>query len=215
MDYDYLFKVIIIGDSGVGKSCILSRFTDRDFNREHDLTIGVEYGSKLININKRNIKMQIWDTAGQERFRSITRSYYRNVAGIIMVYDMTNRNSFNNIEKWLDDVRKILPNTPCITLVGNKSDLEYRRNVSKDEGINLAYKHNMVFIETSARNKEHIGDIFTNIAIEILEKVDNNTLKPDNTMSGVTTGMVQIPTYITTPLDYFDETKKNICCNML
>jgi small GTP-binding protein len=214
MDFEYLFKVIIIGDSGVGKSCILSRFTNHNFNREHDLTIGVEYGAKIMNINKRNIKMQIWDTAGQERFKSITRSYYRNVAGIIMVYDMTNRTSFNNIEKWLEDVKAVLPNNPCMTLVGNKSDLNHRRNVSKDEGQRLAYRYNMVFIETSARNKEHIDDIFSNIASEILEKVNTGVFKPGDAISGVTIGNVKVQANDSIAVNYFKKTKYT-CCNLL
>merc|ERR1711908_147532 len=106
MSYAYLFKYIIIGDTGVGKSCLLLQFTDRRFQPIHDLTIGVEFGARMITIDKKQIKLQIWDTAGQESFRSITRSYYRGAAGALLVYDITRRETFNSLASWLDDARQ-------------------------------------------------------------------------------------------------------------
>eukprot|EP01119_Soliformovum_irregulare_P010013 TRINITY_DN2424_c0_g1_i7.p1 TRINITY_DN2424_c0_g1~~TRINITY_DN2424_c0_g1_i7.p1 ORF type:complete len:157 (-),score=6.39 TRINITY_DN2424_c0_g1_i7:363-833(-) len=106
MSYDYLFKYIIIGDSGVGKSCLLLQFTDKRFQPAHDLTIGVEFGSRMISIDGKQVKLQIWDTAGQESFRSITRSYYRGAAGALLVYDITRRETFNHLTCWLEDARQ-------------------------------------------------------------------------------------------------------------
>ena len=128
MDYNYLFKLIIVGDATVGKSCILLRFINNNYRTSHDLTIGVEFGMKIININNKNIKLQIWDTAGQECFRSIIRSYYRNSAGAILVYDISNRTSFNNIIYWLEEIKKYASNNLSIILVGNKCDLDEQIN---------------------------------------------------------------------------------------
>merc|ERR1711912_100142 len=106
MSYAYLFKYIIIGDTGVGKSCLLLQFTDKRFQPVHDLTIGVEFGARMITIDKKQIKLQIWDTAGQEKFRSITRSYYRGAAGALLVYDITRRETFEHLQSWLEDCRR-------------------------------------------------------------------------------------------------------------
>merc|ERR1712072_165860 len=106
MSYDYLFKYIIIGDTGVGKSCLLLQFTDRRFQPIHDLTIGVEFGARMITIDKKQIKLQIWDTAGQESFRSITRSYYRGAAGALLVYDITRRETFTHLTSWLEESKQ-------------------------------------------------------------------------------------------------------------
>lgn len=124
MNFEYLFKYIIIGDSGVGKSCILLRFIEDTFNPNLENTIGVEFGAKMVTINNTNIKLQIWDTAGQEAFQSITRSYYRSAAGALLVYDITSLESFENIAKWLDEARINGNPEMVLCLVANKSDLE-------------------------------------------------------------------------------------------
>ena len=129
MSYAYLFKYIIIGDTGVGKSCLLLQFTDKRFQPVHDLTIGVEFGARMITHDQKQIKLQIWDTAGQEAFRSITRSYYRGAAGALLVYDITRRDTFNHLTTWLEDARQHSNSNMVIMLIGNKSDLESRREV--------------------------------------------------------------------------------------
>merc|ERR1712137_1332162 len=134
MSYAYLFKYIIIGDTGVGKSCLLLQFTDKRFQPVHDLTIGVEFGARMINIEDKQIKLQIWDTAGQESFRSITRSYYRGAAGALLVYDITRRETFSHLSSWLEDARKHSNKDMTIMLIGNKSDLDQKRQVSYEEG---------------------------------------------------------------------------------
>ncbi|CAK1551480.1 unnamed protein product [Leptosia nina] len=151
MAYAYLFKYIIIGDTGVGKSCLLLQFTDKRFQPVHDLTIGVEFGARMITIDGKQIKLQIWDTAGQEAFRSITRSYYRGAAGALLVYDITRRDTFNHLTTWLEDARQHSNSNMVIMLIGNKSDLESRREVKKEEGEAFAREHGLVFMETFKR----------------------------------------------------------------
>lgn len=130
MSYTYLFKYIIIGDTSVGKSCMLMQLLDGQFRQRHEITIGVEFGSKLMKVKNTDLKLQIWDTAGQESFRSITRGYYRSAAAALLVYDITNVQSFKNVSKWLEEARMYgNPNLEVI-LVGNKSDLEAERKVS-------------------------------------------------------------------------------------
>ena len=127
MNYEYIFKYIIIGDSGVGKSCVLLQFLENAFKANHEATIGVEFGTKVIDIdNGVNVKLQVWDTAGQDAFKSITRSYYRNAAGALVVYDITNRNSFINVQKWLEEAKANGNREMVLALVGNKSDLDSR-----------------------------------------------------------------------------------------
>jgi len=123
------FKYIIIGPSGVGKSCLLLQFTDKRFHTDHDLTIGVEFGARIVTIDGKQIKLQIWDTAGQESFRSITRSYYRGAHGALLVYDITRRETFNHLKGWLTEVREHSNKEMVIMLIGNKNDLEHTREV--------------------------------------------------------------------------------------
>jgi len=134
MSYTHLFKYIIIGPSGVGKSCLLLQFTDKRFHADHDLTIGVEFGARLITIDNQQIKLQIWDTAGQESFRSITRSYYRGAHGALLCYDITRRETFNHLKGWLAEVQEHSNKEMVIMLIGNKSDLEHKRAVTFEEG---------------------------------------------------------------------------------
>lgn len=150
--YDYVFKLILIGDSGVGKTNILNRYVNNTSNENNMPTIGIEFFIKTIKINNDVlIKNQIWDTSGQERFRSITSAYYRNSDGCIIVYDISKRESFNNIKFWFEDLSKYLDiKKICFLLIGNKSDLYKLRQVSYEEGMNIAKKYNADFIETSA-----------------------------------------------------------------
>ena len=121
-DFDYLFKLVIIGDTGVGKSCLLSRFSDNTYTENYISTIGIDFRFRTIKMNQRILKLQIWDTAGQERFRTITSVYYRGANGIILCYDVTNSESFDHIVDWINEVNKYAPEKVCMLLVGNKSD---------------------------------------------------------------------------------------------
>jgi Ras-related protein Rab-2A len=159
MSYDYLFKYIIIGDTGVGKSCLLLQFTDKRFQPVHDLTIGVEFGARMVTVDGRPIKLQIWDTAGQESFRSITRSYYRGAAGALLVYDITRRETFNHLASWLEDARQHANPNMSIMLIGNKCDLAHKRAVSKEEGQQFAKEHGLLFLEASARTAQNVEEV--------------------------------------------------------
>eukprot|EP01129_Flabellula_baltica_P005503 TRINITY_DN19_c1_g1_i1.p1 TRINITY_DN19_c1_g1~~TRINITY_DN19_c1_g1_i1.p1 ORF type:complete len:202 (+),score=46.52 TRINITY_DN19_c1_g1_i1:48-653(+) len=166
----YLFKILVIGDSSVGKSSLLLRFADGDFNSNFLSTIGVDFKLKTIEVGNSPVKLQIWDTAGQERFRNITRSYYRGAHGIMLVYDVTNEESFANIDYWLKEVDKFAsPNVHKI-LVGNKNDLVDERVVSEEDGRQLAASMDIKFLETSAKEATNVNEAFTQMAIMLKEK---------------------------------------------
>eukprot|EP00300_Choanocystis_sp_HF-7_P034209 c46805_g1_i1.p1 GENE.c46805_g1_i1~~c46805_g1_i1.p1 ORF type:complete len:225 (+),score=63.04 c46805_g1_i1:49-675(+) len=180
MSYTYLFKYIIIGDTGVGKSCLLLQFTDKRFQTVHDLTIGVEFGARMVNIQSNQIKLQIWDTAGQESFRSITRSYYRGAAGALLVYDITRRETFNHLTTWLDDARQHSNSNMIIMLIGNKCDLEQRRAVQYEEGEQFAKENGLIFMETSAKTAHNVEEAFIQTAQNIYSKIEKGVLDVSN-----------------------------------
>lgn len=186
--YAYLFKYIIIGDSAVGKSCLLLQFTDKRFQPVHDLTIGVEFGARMISIDGKQIKLQIWDTAGQESFRSITRSYYRGAAGALLVYDITRRDTFNHLTTWLDDARQHSNSNMVIMLIGNKTDLDSKRAVSKEEGEAFANDQKLVFMETSAKTSTNVEEAFINTAKQIYQKIQDGILDVRNETTGIKVG---------------------------
>ncbi|XP_042328895.1 ras-related protein Rab-2B isoform X1 [Sceloporus undulatus] len=188
MSYAYLFKYVIIGDTGVGKSCLLLQFTDKRFTAVHDLTIGVEFGSRMITIDDKKIKLQVWDTAGQESYRSITRSYYRGAAGALLVYDITRRETFNHLYSWLEDARQQSSAHMVIMLIGNKSDLENRRVVQKEEGEAFAREHGMVFLETSAKTATNVEEAFLSTAKAIYRKVQKGQFDLANEGNGIKIG---------------------------
>ncbi|XP_063700689.1 ras-related protein Rab-4B [Culicoides brevitarsis] len=186
--YDFLFKFLVIGSAGTGKSCILHQFIESKFKEGSSHTIGVEFGSKIINVGGKSIKLQIWDTAGQERFRSVTRSYYRGAAGALLVYDITNRDSFNVLENWLSDARTLASPNIVILLVGNKRDLEDEREVTFIEASNFAQANEMVFLETSAKSGENVEEAFLKCSKTILAKIQNGELDPVSVGSGIQYG---------------------------
>uniref|UniRef100_A0A7R9VA95 Uncharacterized protein n=1 Tax=Chlamydomonas euryale TaxID=1486919 RepID=A0A7R9VA95_9CHLO len=188
MSYSYLFKYIIIGDTGVGKSCLLLQFTDKRFQPVHDLTIGVEFGARMISIDGKQIKLQIWDTAGQESFRSITRSYYRGAAGALLVYDITRRETFMHLASWLEDARQHANPNMTIMLIGNKSDLSHRRAVTTEEGEAFAREHGLIFLETSARTAHNVEDAFVNTSREIYAKIQDGVFDLSNESYGIKVG---------------------------
>jgi len=190
-NYAYLFKLIVIGDTGVGKSCLLMRFSENKFQPVHDLTIGVEFGAKNVTIFNKVCKLQIWDTAGQESFRSITRSYYRGAAGALLVYDITRRDSFNHLASWLEDARRHAGDALVIMLVGNKGDLDRRRAVTTEEGQQFARDHDLIFLETSAKTSDNVEDAFVKTAQLIYEKVQSGALDIANESSGIKLGPIQ------------------------
>ncbi len=176
--YDHLFKLLIIGESGVGKTCLLLRFTDDSFTANHLTTIGIDFKIKIINLEDKQIKLQIWDTAGQERFRTITKTYYKGAHGIILTYDVTDENSFKNIRNWVKQIEQNAQNNVCKVLVGNKCDREDRK-ISYEEGAKLASEFKMQFFETSAKSNYNVNETFTYLTKEIL-----NNSEPKSDVGG-------------------------------
>jgi len=186
--YDYLFKFLIIGSAGVGKSCILHQFMENKFKNDAHHTIGVEFGSKIVNISGKSIKLQIWDTAGQERFRSVTRSYYRGAAGALLVYDITSRETYNTLATWLTDARTLASPNICIILLGNKKDLDADREVTFLEASRFAQENELMFLETSAVTGENVEEAFLKCSRSILTKIEAGELDPERMGSGIQYG---------------------------
>lgn len=191
-DYHYLFKYIIVGDAGVGKSCLLLQFTDKRFRAEHDMTIGVEFGHRVVDMDDQKIKLQIWDTAGQEAFRSITRAYYRGATGALLVYDISRRGSFDHLAQWLTDARQHAQPNMVIILIGNKCDLE-RREVTYEEGAWFARQNALFFLECSAKTGQNVDAAFLDTARQIYENLQAGQYDLGSDAHGITVGMPHRP----------------------
>ena len=170
LDFDYLLKFIVIGDSSVGKSNIISKYKENKFDEKGQPSIGVQFIAKNVVIENTTFRLQVWDTAGQETFRSMTRIYYKNSSCAFIVYDITEKESFNHVESWISECKKIAPETVLLVLIGNKSDLNESREVSYEEGLKFAEKNKMLFFETSAKNGVNIENIFK----KSVENISNN-----------------------------------------
>ena len=166
-EYDHLFKVVLIGDSAVGKSCLLLRFADDTFTESFISTIGVDFRFRTLNIDGKLIKLQIWDTAGQERFRTITSAYYRGADGIMMVYDKTARKSFDNVDEWLSEVDKYSNENTVKILLGNKCDA--LENITTQEGEIKAKKLGLIHLDTSAKSADNVDLAFEILASEMIK----------------------------------------------
>lgn len=182
-NYDYVAKVVLVGDSSVGKSNLLARFTTNTFSDEIKPTLGVEFGTKLVSIKTKSknekaedliklIKVQIWDTAGQEKYRSITNSYYLNTKGVLLVFDLSRKSSFDSVDRWLNEVHSITGENISIILVGNKSDLTIEREVNLEDIEEKIKKYNLLYQETSALNGNNVNETF----ISLTELIYNNYL---------------------------------------
>ncbi|KAJ2162730.1 GTP-binding protein [Coemansia sp. RSA 552] len=176
--YDYLMKLLLIGDSGVGKSCLLLRFSDDQFTPSFITTIGIDFKIRTIELDGKRIKLQIWDTAGQERFRTITTAYYRGAMGILLVYDVTDERSFNNIENWYMNVEQHASEGVNKILIGNKCDIEERRVVTKEMGKALANKFGIQFKETSAKSNINVEEAFLELASDIKKRLLDTAGQP-------------------------------------
>ncbi|XP_069773495.1 ras-related protein Rab-15 isoform X2 [Narcine bancroftii] len=166
--YDVLFRLLLIGDSGVGKTCLLCRFTDNEFHASHISTIGVDFKMKTIDVDGIKVRIQIWDTAGQERYQTITKQYYRRAQGIFLVYDITSERSFQHIIKWASDVDEYAPEGVQKILVANKADEDQKRQVGVKQGQKLAKEYGMDFFETSACTNYNIKESFTRLTELVL-----------------------------------------------
>ncbi|KAI8047529.1 rab-type small GTP-binding protein [Gilbertella persicaria] len=200
--YDYLIKLLLIGDSGVGKSCLLLRFSDDSFTPSFITTIGIDFKIRTIELDGKRIKLQIWDTAGQERFRTITTAYYRGAMGILLVYDVTDERSFGNVRNWFSNIEQHASEGVNKILIGNKCDMEEKRVISKEQGQALANELGIPFAETSAKANISVEEAFFDLAREIKKrlidtqqaqqtrqreevKLDNSAIKSnDNANSG-------------------------------
>ncbi|KAG6780137.1 hypothetical protein POTOM_012991 [Populus tomentosa] len=197
-EYDYLFKLLLIGDSSVGKSCLLLRFADDSYVDSYISTIGVDFKIRTVEQDGKTIKLQIWDTAGQERFRTITSSYYRGAHGIIIVYDVTEMESFNNVKQWLNEIDRYANDSVCKLLVGNKCDLVENKVVDTQTAKAFADELGIPFLETSAKDSINVEQAFLTMAGEIKKKMSNQPTANNST------GTVQMKGQ---PIE-----QKNNCC---
>ncbi|KAJ0979481.1 hypothetical protein J5N97_014955 [Dioscorea zingiberensis] len=180
-DYDYLIKLLLIGDSGVGKSCLLLRFSDGSFTTSFITTIGIDFKIRTIELDGKRIKLQIWDTAGQERFRTITTAYYRGAMGILLVYDVTDESSFNNIRNWIRNIEQHASDNVNKILVGNKADMdESKRAVPTSKGQALADEYGIKFFETSAKTNLNVEQVFFSIARDIKQRLAETDTKAED-----------------------------------
>ena len=168
-EYDFIFKVLLLGNSDVGKSSLILRYVDQVWSDTFVPTIGVDFKVKTLEIENKQIKMQIWDTAGQERFRNVISSYFRGSHGILLIYDITNRDSFKNLENWLIEIEKNASQNVLKILIGNKSDLVDDREIKTEEGQAFANRNGMKFIETSAKMNTNVNEAFETLAKLMME----------------------------------------------
>ena len=212
--FNYLLKYIIVGDASVGKSNLLLRYTHGVFREEYQLTIGVEFGRSNITINDQIFRIQIWDTAGQENFRSITRAYYKNSACALIVYDVTRRASFESISSWIEDCKNSSPKSIMMVLVGNKVDLEEKREITIEEGQELAEKYGLLFFETSAKTGQNVNEVFQKSAEAIAKKIENNYYDLDDDSCGIKKGNSVVRNVVLGDEEIDDENKNNKggCC---
>ncbi|EDW17224.1 ras-related protein Rab-43 [Drosophila mojavensis] len=178
-NFDFLFKIVLIGDCCTGKTSILQRFKTGNYVERHGNTIGVDFSMKTIEVEGKQVKLQIWDTAGQERFRTITQSYYRANNGVIIVYDITKRATFANLQKWIEEVRRYTASNVLIILIGNKCDLESEREVDFEEARQMCqYIPEILFVmETSAKENTNVEDAFRCLATELKRQHDSSNVQ--------------------------------------
>jgi len=181
--FDFLLKLLVLGESGVGKSNLVLRYTDDSFSDLYISTIGVDFKFKQIRLDGKNVKLQIWDTAGQERFRTITQSYYRRAHGVVVVYDVTDAKTFQHVQDWLEDIKKYAPEHIPILLVGNKVDMQSERAIDFYEAQEFAKKLGLSYKETSARTGQGVADAFAAITTQIINQIQK---KSDNSRHSTT-----------------------------
>ncbi|CAF0749268.1 unnamed protein product [Didymodactylos carnosus] len=186
VDYDFIFKLVLTGDSSVGKSNLLLRFTRNEFRLDTQSTIGVEFAYKQLNIDGRKIKTQVWDTAGQERFKTVIPQFYRGSEGALCVFDLTKPDSFDHIVSWIEEVQRHTSTEIPMILVGNKSDLVEQRKISKDQAMMLAKQQNMSYMETSAMNSTNVEQAFTTLVTAIYYRKVPKSSTEDHTRTATT-----------------------------
>ena len=185
--YEMMLKIVIIGDSAVGKTNIMSKYINNEFHEDSKATVGVEFGDKFFDVEGHKIKAQIWDTAGQERYKSITNAYFKGAKGALVVYDITRKVTFNSVDKWIADLRASADKKVNIILIGNKSDLENNREVTKDEGLEKSKALGVAFMETSASNGDNIDKAF-DVMIKQVYNIYSSDLKSQDELAGSAEG---------------------------
>ncbi len=202
-DYEFIFKVLLLGNSNVGKSSLFLRFVDDIWNDTFVPTIGVDFKIKTFDIDEKKIKMQIWDTAGQERFKNIIASYYRGAHGILLIYDVTDKDSFKNLSNWLIEIEKNASKNVLKVLIGNKSDLEDKRAVTYNQGKEFADTYGLKFIETSAKKNLNVTEAFETLGRELMAASDDKRINKQKPNKKVTVSNAQ---------DLTPEQQKKGCC---
>ena len=172
-NYDVLFKIVLIGDSFVGKTNIMSKYLKNEFHEDSKATVGVEFGAKKFDIEGKSVKAQIWDTAGQERYKSITTTYYRGAKGALIVYDITRKETFDSVDRWISELVNSGDKNMTMLLIGNKCDLDNQRQVTKEQGEEKAKAFKVAFLETSASSGENLDVAFEMIMKEVYSKCKN------------------------------------------
>lgn len=208
VEHDYLFKVVLIGDSGVGKTNLINRFTKNEFSMESIATIGVDFSTKIIQVEEKTIKAQIWDTAGQERYRAITSAYYRGAVGALLVYDITRSDTFENVERWLQELREHTEGNVLVMLVGNKSDLSQLRAVERSKALALAEKYDLAFIETFALDTSGVDTAFQRVLIEAYKLMYRKSM----TSNGEKDNQPALPRKSEKIPTRYNTSKKSGCC---
>ena len=173
---EFIYKILLLGDSSVGKTCFLMRYTDNTFQDIHMSTIGLDYKLKNVQLeNGKMVKIQVWDTAGQDRFRSITKNYYKGAHGIILIYDVTEQKSFDNVKNWMAQIKEEVSERVSIVLVGNKIDDEDNRKISTEQGESMAKDYEIMFFECSAKTGQNIDEIFNNLVKKVVENFSKSS----------------------------------------
>jgi small GTP-binding protein len=178
MTQEHQFKVVVVGASGVGKTAIVGQLVNKTFKAEGQPTIGVEFKSYSLSSEEENVKLQIWDTAGQERFRSVSKAYFRNAVGAVLVFDLTQKGSFDELNMWINSLNSLCAPNAVIILVGNKLDLVDEQCVSGSEAQEFAKRYNLEYMETSAKNGDNVTEAFVRLGQEILRRAKTETIEP-------------------------------------
>lgn len=209
---DYVFKIVLIGDSAVGKSQLLARFARNEFNLDSKATIGVEFQTRTLTIDHKTVKAQIWDTAGQERYRAVTSAYYRGAVGAMLVYDITKRQTFDHVARWLEELRGHADKNIVIMLVGNKTDLESLRAVPTEDAKDFAEKKSLFFMETSALEATNVEPAFLTVLTEIYRVVSKKALVANESESAGNSALLKGTNIVVRGQEPIPTGNKYTCC---